>query len=179
MPDTLDLACCPMCGALPIDQAEALRESDSPPPHWTAGDGYERHPQTAEEWDWRADSPNGPERSLKRLNFAADLADPHAPDQMALVLRIDIMRLEGGYIHQRARADSLKARLDASLSRISELESALRRIKDGDIPRPIGKAWRADGKPSALDRCVHDNGMREDCGQCVDAFARNVLGEKA
>lgn len=73
----------------------APREHDKPPSHWQPDDRYaDRQPQTVEEWDWRADGPaNGAlSRSIKRLNYGADRADPHAPDQMATVLRIDIMR---------------------------------------------------------------------------------------
>jgi hypothetical protein len=79
------------------------RVNDLPPTHWTEKDGWKRHPQTAEEWNWRNDAyPDAGTRSELRLNFACDRADPHAPDQMALVLRIDLSRIMGRMQHAEA-----------------------------------------------------------------------------
>ncbi|MFN3675545.1 MAG: hypothetical protein ACK4TC_06155 [Sphingomonas pseudosanguinis] len=96
----LPLAALPLVGAPFVDDgggtpAVPLREYDQPPAHWTADDGHACHPQAAEEWDWRGDrAVQDPfARSRARLQYAADRADPHAPDQMATVLRIDISRL--------------------------------------------------------------------------------------
>lgn len=96
----LPLAALPVVGAPFVGEergtaAVPVREYDKPPAHWKSADGHARHPQTAEEWDWRADrAVQDPfDRSAARLQYAADRADPHAPDQMATVLRTDISRL--------------------------------------------------------------------------------------
>jgi hypothetical protein len=74
----------------------------TPPPHWTAADGW-YHPQTAEEWDYRKD-PTGHrfERGMARLQFAADRCDPRAPDEMAQVLRLDVLNLIHDWVHKNA-----------------------------------------------------------------------------
>ena len=56
-----------------------------------------------------------------------------------------------------------------------EMYATLKAIVDGDVPRPIAKRWRADGKPSKSDECAHGKTMHEDCGNCIDAFAEPVL----
>lgn len=58
---------------------------------------------------------------------------------------------------------------------IAALEDALVKVRDGEVPRPIGKAWRADGKPSKNDKCTHDVWMYEDCGACIADFVDAVL----
>lgn len=73
-----------------------------PHPRWKPDNG-DRHPKTEAEWDYRNDPVGGSlEASVKRLNVAADYDDPRAPDQMALVLRIDLMRLKSDWIHKNA-----------------------------------------------------------------------------
>lgn len=96
----LPLAALPVVGAPFVDEeggtaAVPLRGYDQPPAHWATGDGHAHHPQTAEEWDWRGDRGafDPFDRSRVRLQYAADRSDPHAPDQMAIVLRIDIGRM--------------------------------------------------------------------------------------
>lgn len=96
----LPLAALPVVGAPFVGEergtaAVPLRQYDKPPAHWTPADGHARHPQTEEEWDWRGDrATHDPfDRSRARLQYAADRADPHAPDQMAIVLRVDVSRL--------------------------------------------------------------------------------------
>ncbi len=90
--------------SLPLYLSEnSERASDKPPAHWEENDGWKRHPQTAEEWNWHNDgSPDAGRRSELRLNFAGDRADPHAPDQMALILRIDLLRIMGRMQHAEA-----------------------------------------------------------------------------
>ena len=65
--------------------------------------------------------------------------------------------------------------LPALLDRIAELETALRRIKEGDEDRPVGTRFRQDGKSSKHDKCVHDIWMYETCGECISALARSAL----
>lgn len=87
---------------------DGMRENDKPPAHWAPDDQYaDRQPQTPEEWDWRADGPdNGAlSRSIKRLNYGADRADPHTPDQMATVLRIDLMRVTSQLVWLTAKTE--------------------------------------------------------------------------
>lgn len=89
------------------------RENDKPPSHWTPDPKYDRRPQTAEEWDWHADgaaSDDTFERSWNRLNFAYCHADPHAPDQMGLVLRVDIGRILARLTHYTAHRELLMER---------------------------------------------------------------------
>jgi hypothetical protein len=89
--------------------------SISPPPRWKENDGSDRHPQTLAEWDWRADAaPHGFDRSLRRLNVASDYEDSRAPDQMALVLRIDLLRLIGGWTHKNAYFQMMKERRESA-----------------------------------------------------------------
>jgi len=95
----------------------------APPPHWTPDDKYDRHPKAAEGWDYRNDPTGGALAiSERRLNFACDLADPRAPDQMALVHRIDLMRIMGDLHHKRAVFDLWKAERAALASPPSEGE---------------------------------------------------------
>lgn len=83
--------------ALLDQRAGDVPYTGAPPPHWindkngaTGTPG--RYPATAAEWDYRND-PSGAERKelmTRRLRFAYVLADPRAPDQMALVHRKDL-----------------------------------------------------------------------------------------
>lgn len=90
--------------------------STQPHPRWSAEKPGERHPKSAEAWDWRQDrAPNGPSLSYARLSVATDYDDPRAPDQMALVLRIDLMRIMGDYIRLLAWQDmERQQRVDAA-----------------------------------------------------------------
>jgi len=104
--------------------AAPMRENDKPPAHWTADDKCDRHPQTVEEWDWRADKPDATEFSIKRLNFAVDRGDPHAPDQMAIVLRVDLSRVLGRLTHYTAHREMLMAK-DAAATPMREAASSV------------------------------------------------------
>jgi hypothetical protein len=55
------------------------------------------------------------------------------------------------------------------------VREALRKIAEGDVPRPEGKLWRSDGKASKNDQCVHEVWMYEDCGNCIAEFALAAL----
>lgn len=94
------------------------RENDKPPAHWAPNPRYEQ-PQTVEEWDWRQDgsaSDDSFDRSWKRLTYAHVRADPHAPDQMALVLRGDLGRILGRLTHYTAHRKMLMEQRDAALT---------------------------------------------------------------
>lgn len=89
--------------AMQAARADGIKDND-PHPNWRPdGKGGERHPQTVAEWDYRNDPTGGAlARSVRRLNVAGDYDDPRAPDQMALVLRIDLIRLKHDWIHKNA-----------------------------------------------------------------------------
>jgi len=59
--------------------------------------------------------------------------------------------------------------------RIEKLEAALRNIAEGDIPRTVKIPFRDDGEPSKHDRCEHGQWMYEDCGCCIEDYARKEL----
>lgn len=109
------------CIAAALEQEKSSQSgtpyTGAPPPNWpslgTNGRPSERHPQTAEEWDYRND-PTGQRQNMceKRLTFAGDLADPRAPDQMAIVHRLDIIMLISELTHRRAQAESYRAKIN-------------------------------------------------------------------
>jgi len=63
-------------------------------------------------------------------------------------------------------------------SRIEKLEAALRNIAEGDIPRIIKIPFRDDGQSSKHDRCEHGQWFYEDCGCCIEDYARKALEGK-
>jgi len=107
----LDVAAAPQPETAGED-APVAWPNDKPPPHWTPADKYDRHPKTVEEWDWRADGTEEGRfnRMIRRLNFAGDMADPRAPDQMALVLRTDLIDIKHKLIRAMALNDLYKGR---------------------------------------------------------------------
>lgn len=86
-----------------------------PPPHWRENDGWESHPQEASAWDWDQDGPenNPKERSRLRLCFAGDRADPRAPEEMALVLRVNLSRVVGELVWRRAQVEMYQGKAPA------------------------------------------------------------------
>jgi hypothetical protein len=70
------------------------------------------------------------------------------------------------------------AEIDRLKNRIEQLETALRNIAEGDIPRTVRTVFRDDGKPTKNDRCGHGQWMYEECGCCIEDYARTALGEK-
>ena len=62
-------------------------------------------------------------------------------------------------------------------SRIEKLEAALRNIAEGDIPRTVKIPFRDDGQSSKHDRCEHGQWFYEDCGCCIEDYARKTLRE--
>ena len=59
--------------------------------------------------------------------------------------------------------------------RIEKLEAALRNIAEGDIPRTVKISFRDDGQSSKHDRCEHGQWFYEDCGCCIEDYARKTL----
>jgi hypothetical protein len=98
-----------------------VAESSKPHPRWNAAKPGTRHPQTLDAWDWQQDDTDALDRSMRRLAVAGDYADPRAPDQMAVVLRIDLIRVLMEVIHRTAQS---KVRAE----RIERLEAAAPRV---------------------------------------------------
>ena len=65
--------------------------------------------------------------------------------------------------------------LSKALDRIKKLEAALRNIAEGDIPRTVKIPFRDDGQSSKHDRCEHGKWFYEDCGCCIEDYARKAL----
>ena len=59
--------------------------------------------------------------------------------------------------------------------RIEKLEAALKNISEGDIPRKVKIPFRDDGQSSKHDRCEHGQWFYEDCGCCIEDYARKAL----
>jgi hypothetical protein len=74
--------------------------------------------------------------------------------------------------------ESCELGISQCLSRIEQLETALRNIAEGDVPRTVRTVFRDDGKPTKNDRCEHGQWMYEECGCCIEDYARTALGEK-
>jgi hypothetical protein len=62
--------------------------------------------------------------------------------------------------------------------RIEKLVAALRNIAEGDIPRTVKIPFRDDGQSSKHDRCEHGHWFYEDCGCCIEDYARKALEGK-
>jgi hypothetical protein len=62
--------------------------------------------------------------------------------------------------------------------RIAKLETALKNIAEGDIPRTVKIPFRDDGQSSKHDRCEHGQWFYEDCGCCIEDYARKALEGK-
>ena len=68
--------------------------------------------------------------------------------------------------------------IEEAASRIEKLEAALRNIAEGDIPRTVKIPFRDDGQSSKHDRCAHGQWLYEDCGCCIEDYARKALEGK-
>ena len=114
------------------------RQNDKPPMHWKPDEKYERFPQTEQEWDWRED-PVGKslERGMARLLFAYCYADPHAPDQMALVLRKDLGAVNSQLTIASARLELRNREIETLHKQLENAREALDQIAD-----PIGHAQK-------------------------------------
>ena len=70
----------------------------------------------------------------------------------------------------------LADRIEAQAAEIVKLREALRTVEQG-VPRPVGRSWFPDGRPSKHDQCIHGIWMYEPCEGCTDAFIAAALGE--
>ena len=78
----------------------------------------------------------------------------------------------------RGYGDGNNDLMDAAADRIEKLEAALREIAEGDIPRIVKIPFRDDGQPSKNDLCKHGQWFYEDCGGCIEDYARKALEGK-
>ena len=62
--------------------------------------------------------------------------------------------------------------------RIEKLEAVLQNIAEGDVPRIVKIPFRDDGQSSKHDRCKHGQWFYEDCGGCIEDYARKALEGK-
>ena len=76
------------------------------------------------------------------------------------------------------RIEKLKDELHHCFHRIEELQAALRNIAEGDILRAVKIPFRDDGQSSKHDRCKHGQWFYEDCGCCIEDYARKALEDK-
>jgi len=74
--------------------------------------------------------------------------------------------------------ERLKCLCGELADRIEKLEAALRNIAEGDIPRTVKIPFHDDGQSSKHDRCEHSQWFYEDCGCCIEEYARKALEGK-
>lgn len=68
--------------------------------------------------------------------------------------------------------------VDVEAVRRQAFEEAATLIDEG-FDKPVGKAWRNDGKASKNDKCPHDQYMYEDCEPCAANAIRAISAEPA
>lgn len=147
--------------------ASTVADARLPPVHWTSDDKYDRHPKTAAAWDWANDRADGAaiDASIRRLQFNSDFADPRAPDQLTLALRLDIIRVLGQLTWKEAQSESraekikrLEAVLDCPAGDAQSALTWLAQNQNCELSYDYGDA-DDDGKGW----CVHRvNGGRND-----------------
>jgi hypothetical protein len=138
----------------PRTPAACARVANQPPAHWTGPSRWDRHPQTAEEWDAHKDPVGGKvEKAIRRINFAGDMTDPDAPDQMAIVHRWDLTTLMHELVFKRAAFDSHKETIEqlrALVENAARLQAAIESIPP-HLNWLIGKGkTRPDEPPHAV-----------------------------
>jgi hypothetical protein len=79
-----------------------------PPPHFKPDARWQRQPQSDDEWDAYKDT-DRQFNAKRRLAFAGDVADPRAPDSMALVSRLDLSVVLGRLAWLEARFENTAA----------------------------------------------------------------------
>ena len=91
---------------------------------------------------------------------------------------LEAMRRAGHVAKLEARIEKLEDELHHCFHRIEELQAALRNIAEGDILRAVKIPFRDDGQSSKHDRCKHGQWFYEDCGCCIEDYARKALEDK-
>ena len=98
----------------------------------------------------------------------------------AAATRIEKLEAENAELQSKVNTVRLAAKYAAKIrdGRIEKLEAALRNIVEGDIPRTVKIPFRDDGQSSKHDRCPHGGWMYDDCGCCIEDYARKALEGK-
>jgi hypothetical protein len=86
-----------------------------------------------------------------------------------------IEKLEEQAHYANGVADLAMKHRDYAEQRVAKLEVALKNISEGDIPRKVKIPFRDDGQSSKHDRCEHGQWFYEDCGCCIEDYARKAL----
>lgn len=68
-----------------------------------------------------------------------------------------------------------KKRVDAAEQALESAVAAMQAVVDGNMPRPLGKRYYSNGKPSKYDWCIHDKQMAEECENCIDAYLSEAI----
>jgi hypothetical protein len=115
---------------------------------------------------------------VKRVRESSGWSDPWLLKEAAD--RIEKLEEENGVLFAANVRLNSRADLDCDYyrDRIEKLEAALRNIAEGDIPRTVKIRFRDDGQSSKHDRCEHGQWFYEDCGCCVEDYARKALEVK-
>ena len=74
--------------------------------------------------------------------------------------------------------DKTKWVMQTAIDRIEKLEAVLQNIAEGDVPRIVKIPFRDDGQSSKHDLCKHGQWFYEDCGGCIEDYARKALEGK-
>ena len=90
----------------------------------------------------------------------------------------DLVKRLRGKVEASRIYDDDEELLDEAANCIEKLEAALRNIAEGDIPRTVKIPFRDDGQSSKHDRCEHGQWFYEDCGCCIEDYARKALEGK-
>jgi hypothetical protein len=83
-----------------------------------------------------------------------------------------------GKWYSEGHRDAWRRALKPAADYIEKLMAALKNITEGDIPRTVKIPFRDDGQSSKHDRCEHGQWFYEDCGCCIEDYARKALEGK-
>jgi len=116
---------------------------------------------------------------VERLRGTADAFElAQAPHHLALYMRVaadEIERLRAGGCARDQTTTQYCAEAAQMAAEVERLRAALQNIVDGDVPRPVGKRYRADGQESKNDQCIHGEWMYDECWGCTSDLARAAL----
>jgi len=116
---------------------------------------------------------------VERLRGTADAFElAQAPHHLALYMRVaadEIERLRAGGCARDQTTTKYCGEAAQMATEIERLRAALGKVADGDVPRPVGKPYRADGLESKNDQCIHGEWMYDECWGCTSDFARAAL----
>lgn len=117
------------------------------------------------------------ERALYDERYKADHQAQREHQRTAIVLGQNADTLLAEIVRLRAAETDATIERAIGQQQIDGFVKALAMIRDGDVPRLLDKAWRADRPGSKHDRCVHAEWMYNDCGACVDDFISGLLND--